>query len=388
MKKIAILGSTGSIGRNALDVISMNPDKFRVVSLAGGRNIELLSKQIAVFNPLLAAVIDQDHAARLRVLLDASCRTEVLWGQDGYRMAATVREADLVLSAMVGAAGLLPTLAAIEVGKDVALANKEAMVIAGELVMAKAAAHRVRILPVDSEHSAVFQCLEGHRQNPVKRIILTASGGPFLNMSSEDMRKAKPEQALRHPNWRMGAKITIDSASMMNKGLEIIEARWLFDIPFERIDVVIHPQSIIHSMVEYEDGSVMAQLGQPDMRIPIAYALSYPERINRPGSLLDIASLGTLSFSMPDRERFPSLELACRAGKLGGIMPAVMNAANEIAVEAYLKERIGFMDIPRVVEAAMNQAAPTLSAPIIGDLLAADRDARERASDYIDEMVR
>jgi 1-deoxy-D-xylulose-5-phosphate reductoisomerase len=388
MKNIAILGSTGSIGLNSLDVISNNQDQFKVVSLSAGRNMELLKIQIEKYKPRIAAVMDGQLAKILRDILDPACKVEIVSGLDGYCSAATAEEVDLVISAMVGAAGLLPTMAAVEGGKDVALANKETMVIAGQMVMEKAAAKGVNILPIDSEHSAIFQCLKGHKRNQVKRIILTASGGPFLNMSIEEMRNVKPEHALKHPNWAMGKKITIDSASMMNKGLEIIEARWLFDIPFDKIDVIIHPQSIIHSMIEYHDGSVIAQLGQPDMRIPIAYALSYPERIGREGPFLDFSSLPALSFTRPDMERFPCLKLACRAGKIGATMPAVLNAANEIAVEKYLEGTIRFTDIPMIVEAVMEKSPPAESLPSIHDLLEADRKSRNITIDYIEKWVK
>jgi len=387
MKNISILGSTGSIGTNALDVISNNKDKFNVVALAAGRNIALLKKQIEIVAPEIASVIDEEHASALRSLLHSSSKVEILSGDEGYRRVATMAKADLVISAMVGAAGLLPTMAAIEAGKDIALANKETIVIAGQLVVEKAKATGVRILPVDSEHNAVFQCLEGHKREAVKRVILTASGGPFLNYSAGEMRRVKPEQALKHPNWSMGKKITIDSATMMNKGLEIIEARWLFDIPFEKIDVIIHPQSVIHSMVEYKDGSVLAQLGKPDMRIPIAYALSYPERIEQADHSLDFFSLPALSFSKPDEERFPCLGLACRAGREGAIMPAVLNAANEIAVEGFLEGKIRFTDIPRIVETVMGRFSISSYSPSMQELLNADRESRKITIDYIEELV-
>ncbi len=388
MKNISILGSTGSIGVNSLDVISKNSDRFNVVALSAGRNIELLKAQIKTFRPLMACVIDEDYAKALRNMLEPSIKVNILSGQDGYCSAATFEGTDLVISAMVGAAGLLPTIAGIEAGIDVALANKETMVIAGEIVMEKAKSRGVRILPVDSEHSAVFQCLEGQNRASVKRIILTASGGPFLHMPIEEIRTAGPEQALRHPNWSMGRKITIDSATMMNKGLEIIEARWLFEIPFEKIDALIHPQSIIHSMVEYKDGSVIAQLGQPDMRIPIAYALSYPDRMAREGSSLDFSSMAALTFAAPDDERFPCLELAKRAGKIGATMPAVLNAANEIAVEQFLERKIAFSDIHRVVKAIMEESPPSTFSPSIQDILEADREARKKTRDYIEELVK
>ena len=386
MKNIAILGSTGSIGVSALDVISKRQDRFRIVTLAAGRNIDLLRRQTEQFKPRLVAVIDEDHAETLRKALGCTTDTTIVSGPEGYRLAATDTEADMVLSAMVGAAGLLPTLAAIEAGKDIALANKETMVIAGKIVTERAKACNVRILPVDSEHSAVFQCLEGHQRRAVRRIILTASGGPFLHVPQEEMKRLKPEQALKHPNWTMGRKITIDSASMMNKGLEIIEARWLFDMPFAKIDVVVHPQSIVHSLVEYEDGSLLAQFGQPDMRIPIAYALSYPERMPGHGPSLDLAALKTLTFDEPDANRFPCMALARRAGEAGASMPAVLNAANEVAVESYLNKEILFTDIPRVVEAVMNQMPPGSLEPSIEDLLDADREARVKTKNYIEGM--
>ncbi|MDD5167869.1 MAG: 1-deoxy-D-xylulose-5-phosphate reductoisomerase [Syntrophales bacterium] len=388
MKKIAILGSTGSIGASALDVVSENPDRFEVISLAAGRNIELLKRQIETFKPRMAAVIDEAHAAKLRSVLPQSCHVEVVSGLEGYCRMVAEDDVDLVLSAMVGAAGLLPTVAAIEAGKDVALANKETMVIAGQIVMEKAKMRGVRILPVDSEHSAIFQCLEGYKGKYVRRIILTASGGPFWGMSLEQMKNLRPEQALKHPRWNMGRKITVDSATMMNKGLEIMEARWLFDIPFERIEVIIHPQSVIHSMVEYDDGSIIAQLGEPDMRIPIAYALSYPERIHRDGPFLDFASFGSLSFFEPDEERFPCLRLARRAGEAGASMPTILNAANEVAVDKYLEGTIRFTDIPLVVEAAMERAPQISSASSVAELMEADRDVRMKTINYIKERVK
>lgn len=387
MKNISILGSTGSIGVNALDVISKRRDQFRIVALAAGRNIDLLEKQIDMFAPRLVSVIDEDHAKALERRFRPGSKVKVVFGDDGYRSVAADGEVDMVLSAMVGAAGLLPTLAAIEAGKDIALANKETLVMAGRLVMEKAKAHGVRILPVDSEHSAVFQCLEGHRREAVKRIILTASGGPFLHVPLEEMPNMKPAQALKHPNWSMGEKITIDSASMMNKGLEIIEARWLFDVPFDKIDVVIHPQSIVHSLVEFADGSLLAQLGQPDMRIPIAYALTYPERMREAGPSLNLTTLKALTFDEPDERRFPCLALARKAGERGASMPAVLNAANEIAVENYLSEKILFTDIPRVVEGVMNQTPPAMNEPSIRDLLDADREARKKTREMIEGMT-
>ncbi len=352
MKTISLLGSTGSIGISTLDVIEKNPGRFSVAALAAGRNVELLKRQIERFKPAVAAVIDRDHAERLKEDLGKS-NTEILWGTDGYGEIASLHTVDMVVSAIVGAAGLLPTIAAIEAGKDIALANKETMVMAGPIVIEKAASRNVKILPVDSEHGAIFQSLLGHNKGDVKRIILTASGGPFRETSKEQLKDVTVEDALRHPNWEMGQKITIDSATMMNKALEIIEARWLFDLDVSRIDVIIHPQSIVHSMVEYKDGSVIAQLGVPDMRVPISYALSYPERSCSGATSLDLCREGKLEFFSPDCDKFPALRLAYEAAEKGGSMPAVLNASNEVAVDAFIKGSIGFLDIAGVVEKTM-----------------------------------
>ncbi|MBN2569154.1 MAG: 1-deoxy-D-xylulose-5-phosphate reductoisomerase [Deltaproteobacteria bacterium] len=358
MKKISILGSTGSIGVSALDVIERNPERFRVVALSAGRNVGLLRRQIEHFKPLVAVVIDRDHADRLKEGLKESPGTEILWGTDGYREIASLKDVDMVVSAIVGAAGLLPTIAAIEAGKDVALANKETMVMAGTIVIEMAATKKVRILPVDSEHSAIFQSLLGHNKKDVRRIILTASGGPFRETPKEQLRNVTLADALRHPKWKMGEKITIDSATMMNKALEIIEARWLFDLEASRIDVIIHPQSIVHSMVEYKDGSIIAQLGVPDMRVPISYALSYPERACSGDTSLDLCREEKLEFFSPDCDKFPALRLAYEAAEKGGTMPVVLNASNEVAVDAFIKGRIGFLDIAEVVEKTMNLHKP------------------------------
>jgi len=384
MNNISILGSTGSIGVQALDVIASQGGRFSVTALGAGRNIRLLKEQMAIFRPRLVAVYDEEHAYRLRELAGASTGTAIVHGPQGYCEVASLQESDLVLSAMVGAAGLIPTLAAVEAGKNVALANKETLVMAGELVMAAASRQGVMILPVDSEHSAIFQCLQGQRREALKRIILTASGGPFYAWSKDAIRDVKPAQALKHPNWEMGKKITIDSASMMNKGLEIIEARWLFDVPVAQIDVVVHPQSIIHSFVEYWDGSVLAQLGKPDMRIPIAYALSWPERLPREGPFMDFRMTSTLEFHPPDEEKFPCLPLACSAVKTGGTMPAVLNGANEIAVQAFLDEEIRFTDIAGVIKNVMKDHHPVFS-PTLADIINADGEAREQATKNIKE---
>ncbi|MGV8079902.1 MAG: 1-deoxy-D-xylulose-5-phosphate reductoisomerase [Syntrophales bacterium] len=382
MKKLAILGSTGSIGTSTLDVVRRNRTRFDVVALAAGRNLDLLKKQIVEFDPEVVSVLDDEHARRLREMT-GPVRADILSGTDGYCRCASVGSADMVLSALVGAAGLLPTLAAIEAGKDIALANKETLVTAGSLVMERVRAKGVRLLPVDSEHSAVFQCLEGQQRGAVRRIVLTASGGPFLRHSREQLSAVTPAEALKHPNWTMGRKITIDSASMMNKGLEVIEARWLFDVDYDRIDVVIHPRSIVHSLVEFRDGSILAQLGVPDMRIPIAYALTWPERIPQPGSLLDLTRAGVLEFLEPDRGRFPSLDLAYAAGRTGGTAPAVLNGANEVAVEAFLDGKIRFTDMAATIKEvlACHEKEDVRS---VEDILQADRWARESARTMIE----
>jgi 1-deoxy-D-xylulose-5-phosphate reductoisomerase len=386
MKRISLLGSTGSIGCSTLDVIGSYPDEFSVTALAGGRNIALLNEQIHRFKPRLAAVIDEERACELRRMLGAHTGTSICYGSEGYREAAAISSADLVVSAMVGAVGLIPTLDAITAGKTIALANKETLVMAGGIVLRKAAERDVTIIPVDSEHSAIFQCLQGHRREDVRRIILTASGGPFLHFSQKELAAATPEQALKHPNWKMGKKITIDSATMMNKGLEVIEAGWLFGIPITAIDVLIHPQSIVHSLVEYRDGSVIAQLGVPDMRIPIAYALAFPKRLHRrEDPPLDLLKVGVLEFLKPDRERFPCLQLAYTAAEIGGTMPAVMNGANECAVEAFIDSKIGFNDIHRLIRKVLDRHS-VQKEPTIDAILAADRWARNEIEKNVKEM--
>jgi len=385
MKKISLLGSTGSIGRNSLEVVRRNPEKFRLVALAAGRNIFELAKQIEEFKPLAVSVIDESHARELKKNLRSLRGLDILYGPEGYRQVAAMQDAGMVISAMVGASGLLPTLAAIEAGKDIALANKETLVMAGKLIMDKVKGGGVTLLPVDSEHSAIFQCLTGQRPQGVRRIHLTASGGPFFRFSRERLESVKPEDALKHPNWLMGNKITIDSATMMNKGLEVIEAKWLFDVDINKIQVCIHPQSIIHSMVEFVDGSVLAQLGIPDMKIPIAYALSFPERLDCPELSLDLFKVGSLEFFPPDTERFPCLALACEAARQGGTMTAVLNAANEVAVEAFLGERLSFLKIPQLVEGVMISHQIN-SSPDIEDVLEADLWARREAQTILNNM--
>lgn len=378
-KALSILGSTGSIGVSTLEVVRQFEDRFQVVALAGGRNISLLRRQIDAFQPALAAVLDRELAEELKSSLAGRGPVpEIVWGIEGYIKAATLPEAQTVVSAMVGAAGLLPTLAAVEAGKQVALANKETLVAAGKIVMKLAAEKGVDILPVDSEHSAIFQALQGNHRSALKRILLTASGGPFFNKSREELLSVTPEAALRHPNWSMGRKITIDSATLMNKGLEVIEAHWLFGVPVDRIAVHVHPESIVHSMVEYIDGSVIAQLGIPDMKIPIAYALSYPERLPVQAPALDLFSQQKLTFFPPDDDKFPCLGLAYEACRRGSTVPAVLNAANEVAVNAFLDGRITFPDIPRIIGTVMerHRAVDELTLQAI---LAADRWAREEA---------
>jgi len=387
MKRIVLLGSTGSIGTSALDVIGKHRDRFRVVALAAGTNIGLLKEQILAFQPAVAAVKDGELAEKLRESLGVQGKkTSILWGSSGYEEAASLREGDLVLSAMVGAAGLVPTMAAIEAGKDIALANKETLVTAGRIVTDRVLSKGVRLIPVDSEHSAIFQCLEGQDRDRLKRILLTASGGPFFRLPKEAFGKITPADALRHPNWVMGKKITIDSATMMNKGLEVIEARWLFDVDAGRIDVIIHPQSIIHSMVEFRDGSVLAQLGIPDMRVPISYALGYPHRLEDGRFAPDFLKTGPLEFHPPDPDRFPCLGLAFRAVREGGSLPAVLNGANEIAVEAFLSGRIAFTDIPRVIEKTMDVHG-SFEPRNIGEVLDADRWSRKTTLEFIEKEI-
>ena len=377
MKRLAVLGSTGSIGVNTLNVVRQFPDRFHVESLSAGRNIGLLREQIAEFRPRVVSVTDPEAASTLR--READCPgLEVVAGVEGLIAVATLPEVDLVISAIVGAGGLIPTLAAIKAGKGIALANKESLVMAGKIVMDEARKSGVTILPVDSEHSAIFQALAGHRREDVERLVLTASGGPFLNASVSRLQQVTLGEALRHPRWEMGRKITIDSATLMNKGLEVIEAHWLFAMPSERIEVRIHPQSVVHSMVEYIDGSVVAQLGIADMRIPIAYALAYPGRLPLGLPALDLCRQEGLTFSPPDLERFPCLGLAYQALGTGETLPAVLNAANEVAVHAFLEERMKFTDIPLLIRRVMEECEvrPIRS---VEDVLKADHWARERA---------
>lgn len=386
MKTIIILGSTGSIGTNTLDIVQRYPDEFRVVGLTAGNNIEKLEEQIRAFAPRVVAVSQETAAATLRQRC-AGLPVEILSGESGIAQVASLTEAELVISAIVGAAGLVPTLTAIRSGKHIALANKEPMVMAGKLMQEEAHKHGVRIFPVDSEHSAIFQSLEGHRLEDVRRLILTASGGALWTMTKDELPHVTPERALKHPNWKMGSKITIDSATLMNKGLEVVEARWLFDIPESRIEVMVHRESIIHSLVEYEDRSMIAQLGLPDMRTPISYAMRYPERLPLDLPSLDLTEIGTLSFCKPDHDRFPCLNLGYESLRTGGTMPATMNAANEIAVDAFLNGGIRFTEIAEVIRHTMDAHVPKTVATL-EDALEADRWAREKAESLVHALPR
>ena len=386
MKEIVLLGSTGSIGTNTLDIVDRFPDEFRVVGLTAGSNDEKLEEQIRRFRPSVVALANPSAAARLR----DRCRNlsvDILAGPEGVAEVARVPGPTLAISAIVGAAGLLPTLSAIRTGKHVALANKEPMVMAGQLMREEAQAQGVRILPVDSEHSAIFQSLEGHRREDVRKIVLTASGGPLWDMSQADMQDVKPERALQHPNWKMGAKITIDSATLMNKGLEVIEARWLFDIPASQIEVLVHRESIIHSLVEYSDRSIIAQLGLPDMRTPISYAMKYPERLILDLPSLDLADIGKLTFHRPDHDRFPCLRLGYDSLAEGGTMPATLNAANEVAVEAFLNGGIRFGEIAEIIRGTM-ESHTRRGLECLENALDADRWAREKALSLVTALAR
>jgi 1-deoxy-D-xylulose-5-phosphate reductoisomerase len=386
-KRLAILGSTGSVGVNTLEIVQQHPERFAVVGLAAGSNIDLLEQQMRRFQPSYVSVFELQRAKELRERTP-DLRIEVFEGTNGACAIASLPEVDLVVSAIVGGAGLAPTLSAIRAGKDVAIANKEPLVMAGELVMREAQG-RVRILPVDSEHNAIFQALAGHNPCDVRRLLLTASGGPFRTLPQAKFGDITVHEALQHPNWRMGPKITVDSATMMNKGLEVIEARWLFGVRADQVEVVVHPQSIVHSLVEFVDGSVIAQLGIPDMRIPIAYALNHPERLANTLPRLDLTQIGTLTFEPPDLQRFPCLRLGFEAIRACGTLPAVLNAANEATVEAFLHERIRFIDIPAVIEETLyrHEASPIVDGDI-EVILDADRWARETATSIINYRCR
>lgn len=386
MKRLAILGSTGSIGVNTLEIVGRFREEFEVLALAAGQNLSLLREQITRFKPRIVSVLNEDLAHALRKALQGA-EVEVVYGTEGLVRAATFPGVELVVSAVVGSAGILPLLAAIEGGTDVALANKESIVTAGELIVKKAQEKGAAILPIDSEHSAIFQALGGTMGGEgVKRIILTASGGPFYTLPAEQLKKVTPQEALAHPVWEMGPKVSVDSATLMNKGLEVIEAHWFFHVPPERIEILIHPQGVVHSLVEYVDSSMIAQLSVPDMRIPIAYALSYPKRLVSGIPSLNLVELNHLTFDPPDFDTFPSLRLAYQALERGGTLPAVLNAANEVAVEAFLQGGIGFDQIPHVVAATMDGHK---TSPLRGveDVLEADRWAKEKAFDFIKKEV-
>ena len=385
MKNLAVLGSTGSIGCNTLNVVEKFPERFSVKAIAAKQNVTLLAEQIRRFSPEIAVVFDEKRAQALNALLGSRSDVEIRYGEEGYQAAAGCESVDMVVSAMVGAAGLLPTMAAIEAEKDIALANKETLVMAGEIVMQKVEEKGINIIPVDSEHSAIFQSLLGHRREELDRIHLTASGGPFRKRPKAEFSGIQLEDALNHPTWQMGNKITIDSATLMNKGFEVIEAMHLFNVAQDRISVIVHPQSIVHSMVSYKDGSIIAQLGIPDMKGAIAYAISFPERLPLAQPIPDFGGIGTLTFEHPDLEKFPCLGLAYSACGAGGTLPAVLNAANEIAVGVFLKRRISFIRIPEIIETTM--AAHTVTPhPELADILDADQWARRKAEQLVETM--
>ncbi len=384
MKKLTILGSTGSIGRSTLDVVSSNRQDFRVVALAAGRNVDVLEKQIKDFTPEIVAVADEQTGRALSKRING---VNILTGAEGVNSVASYEQSDFVVSSIVGSAGLMPTMAAIRAGKTIGLANKETLVMAGEIVMSEARKRDVKIIPVDSEHSAVFQCIEGRKKDDIRRIILTASGGPFVGKGRKELKDITASDALKHPNWSMGKKISIDSATLMNKGLEVIEACWLFDVPPEKVSVLIHPQSIVHSLVEFIDRSCLAQMSTPDMRGPISYALSYPERIGDAIAPLELDVIGSLTFRKPDHETFPCLSYAFDAIKTGGTMPCVLNASNEVAVNAFLDGRIGFEGISSIVRRTIDshKAGPVAT---LEDVIDADRWSRERAEKFVREAER
>ena len=393
MQYLTILGSTGSIGTSTLDVVARHPDKYQIVALTANRQVDLLFRQCVQFKPSYAVLLDEVAAAQLRaLLLDAGLKVEVLCGVDALETVSVLPEVDAVMAAIVGAAGLRPTLAAARAGKKILLANKETLVMAGNVFMDAVRESGSALLPIDSEHNAIFQALprgyNGDMQGAgVRRILLTASGGPFRNTPLNELQHVTPEQACAHPNWVMGRKISVDSASMMNKGLEVIEAHWLFNASADDIQVVIHPQSVIHSLVEYVDGSVIAQLGNPDMRTPIAYGLAYPDRIASGVAPLDLFKVATLNFVEPDFERFPCLKLAFQALRAAGTAPAILNAANEIAVAAFLDRQIPFLSIPRVIEAVLN-ALPVNTVGCLDDVLGADSAARHAAEQQVSKFSR
>ena len=381
MKSLVILGSTGSVGVSTLHVVRRFPDRFRIRGLVAGRNLRKLASQIRLFSPECVSIQIEKEIPRLRKLLGRT-KTRILWGECGASEVGAMAGVDLVVAAIVGSAGLAPTLEAVRAGRQVALANKEVLVMAGEIFVREATKKRVRILPVDSEHSAIFQCLQGGRREEVDSVILTASGGPFLRTPLRAMDRVTVKQALNHPNWKMGPKITVDSATMMNKGLEVMEAYWLFDLQPRQVEVLVHPQSIVHSMVRFQDGSILAQLGIPDMRIPIAYALSWPHRLRIKLEPLSLTQKGELTFLPVEEKKYPSLKLAYQALASGGTMPAVLNAANEVAVQAFLDRRIGFLEIYRVIEKTM-AAHSARRIGHLSEILEADRWSREHATSVV-----
>ena len=370
-KKISVLGSTGSIGTQTLEIVRYNQD-IEITALAAGSNVELLEKQVREFHPKTACLWDEKAAAELKVRI-ADLEVKVVSGMEGLMEAATEPEAQIVVTAIVGMIGIRPTIAAMEAGKDIALANKETLVTAGHIIMPLARKMGVKILPVDSEHSAIFQCIQGAGGNKVHKILLTASGGPFRGRTREQLLHVQAEDALKHPNWAMGKKITIDSSTLVNKGLEVMEARWLFDVEMDQIQVVIQPASVIHSMIEYEDGAVMAQLGTPDMKLPIQYALYYPKRRFLPGDRLDFTKLREITFDVPDMETFPGLKLAYNAARAGGSLPTVFNAANERAVELFLQKKISYLTITDMIQAAM-ESHHMVNAPDVDQILEAEQE--------------
>jgi 1-deoxy-D-xylulose-5-phosphate reductoisomerase len=379
VKTITLLGSTGSIGTQTLDIVAQYPDQFRIVGLAAGRNVELLAQQIRQFKPAIVAICDESKLTELAEAIDdVSPQPILLAGEAGVIEVARYGEAQTVVTGIVGCAGLLPTIAAIEAGKDIALANKETLIAGGPVVNPLIQKHGVKLLPADSEHSAIFQCLQGVPTGGLRRIILTASGGAFRDWPVEKLSQVKVADALKHPNWSMGRKITVDSATLMNKGLEVIEAHFLFGLDYDDIDIVIHPQSIIHSLIELQDTSVLAQLGWPDMRLPILYAMSWPERIYTDWERLDLVKAGNLTFKEPDHQKYPCMQLAYDAGRAGGSMPAVLNAANEQAVALFLEEKVEFLDIPRLIEYACEKHKDdNTQTPSLEDICAADQWARQ-----------
>ncbi len=374
MKNIAVLGSTGSIGTQTLEIVRANDD-LNVVSLAAGSNIEMLEKQIREFKPQVVCVYNEKKAEELKIKV-SDTDVKIVTGMDGLIETAVIKTADIVLTAVVGMIGIRPTIAAIKAGKDIALANKETLVTAGHIIMPLAKECGIRILPVDSEHSAIFQSLQGNKKSQLSKILLTASGGPFRNTPKEDLKNVTVKDALKHPNWSMGRKITIDSATMVNKGLEVIEAKWLFDVDIDNIEVVVQPQSLIHSMVEYVDGGIMAQLGTPDMKLPIQYALFYPDRRTLDGKRVNFFDIANITFFKPDRDKFKGFDLAFKAGKTGGSLPTIYNAANELAVSKFLNEEIRFLDIPELIETAMNNHK-VIDNPSLEQILESEKEAYE-----------